>query len=71
MIKKIVRHGCGRAITLPRAILEAIGLDPDGVVELTIDRNRIILSAPNLREWGKPDHKDDHLLDNAEVTRAH
>lgn len=67
MLKKIVRHGCGRAVTLPKTILEAVGFNPNGVVEMTIERGRIILSVPRVREWGQSiSDEDDDALDKIE-----
>lgn len=49
MLKKIVNHGGGKAITLSRVLLEAVGIPPDGELELTVEKGRIILSPPSAK----------------------
>jgi antitoxin component of MazEF toxin-antitoxin module len=46
MLKKIVRHGGAKAITINRYLLESIGVDPDGQVDMTIEPGRIVIMAP-------------------------
>ncbi len=65
MLKKIVNHGGGKAITLSRVLLAAVGIDPEGELELTIDKGRITLSPPP-----KKQPFDAKELDGLRVCRA-
>jgi antitoxin component of MazEF toxin-antitoxin module len=47
MLKRIVRHGNGRAVTFDRVLLEMIGIDPNGEVEVTLQEGKLVLTAPN------------------------
>lgn len=36
IIKHIVNHGNGKAVTLDRSVLQSVGIDPDGDVAVSV-----------------------------------
>jgi antitoxin component of MazEF toxin-antitoxin module len=44
VVKRLTRLGDSRAVVLPKAFLDQLGLDEQAEVELTLEKNRIIVA---------------------------
>ncbi len=48
MIKKLTKHGNSQALILDKSVLEALGLQPESLLQLTISGNRLTITPANV-----------------------
>ena len=48
MVKKLQKHGNSQALVIDKPIMEALGIDADSPLQLTISGNSLIISPVNV-----------------------